>query len=151
MDAAYELDDQLAGAGVRPARLVVATGSGGTQAGLCLGAALSGAAYQVTGVTVSRPASECRERIARLAGEAATLIGADGAGLPDVVVVDGLGPGYGVPSPAGDSAADLAARTEGLFLDAVFTAKAMAILVADPGDGPVVFLHTGGTGALADR
>ena len=60
-----------------------------------------------------------------------------------------LGPGYGKASPEGDEAALLAARTEGLVLDPVFTAKAMAALVVEcrrrPLPGPVVFLHTGGT------
>ncbi|MGH8976386.1 MAG: 1-aminocyclopropane-1-carboxylate deaminase/D-cysteine desulfhydrase, partial [Acidimicrobiia bacterium] len=72
-----------------------------------------------------------------------------------VEVSDGIGPGYGRPSRAGQAAAALAARTEGLFLDPVFTAKAMAALVAAAEarelSGPVVFLHTGGTGGLSGK
>ena len=61
--ASQELAAQLAGLDQPPAGLWLATGSGGTQAGLLAGAAVTGAAYQVTGVTVSRPADECRQRV----------------------------------------------------------------------------------------
>ena len=152
VEAAFEVDEQMAGAG--PEAFVLATGSCGTQAGLELGAALAGAAWWVRGVSVSRPVAECRERIAALTRGAAAVLGVD----PPLVapeVVDGIGPGYGRPSRAGQAAAALAARTEGLFLDPTFTAKAMAALVAEAQagslTGPVVFLHTGGTGGLAGK
>ena len=152
VEAAFELDGQVAG--LRPEAVVLATGSCGTQAGLVLGAALVGAAWRVRGVSVSRPVAECRERIAMLAGGAAGVLGLQPVlTAPDVV--DGIGPGYGRPSRAGQAAASLAARTEGLFLDPVFTAKAMATLVAEAHAGslagPVVFLHTGGAGGLAGK
>ncbi len=151
VEAAFELEDQLA---ATPEAVVLATGSCGTQAGLCLGAALVGAAWRVWGVSVSRPVAECRERIATLARGAASILGVDPT-IAGVEVIGGIGPGYGRPSRAGQAAAALAARTEGLFLDPVFTAKAMAALVAEAqaGDltGPVVFLHTGGTGGLAGK
>lgn len=59
------------------------------------------------------------------------------------------GGGYGQPTPAGRHALELAARTEGLLLEPVYTAKAMASLLAHATggrlpEGPVVFLHTGG-------
>ena len=62
-------------------------------------------------------------------------------------MVDGhIGPGYGKRSPEGDAAAELVARTEGVFLDPIFAAKAMAGLLAAVrrGEvaGPVVFLVT---------
>ena len=41
-----------------------------------------------------------------------------------------VGSGYGTPTPASDEAAALAAATEGLVLDPVYTAKAMAALIA---------------------
>ena len=62
-------------------------------------------------------------------------------GPADVTVVDARGPGHGLPSPGGLAAAELAIRTEGLMLDPVYTAKALAL--APPGQ-PVVFWHTGG-------
>jgi len=132
-----------------PGTVWVATGSGGMHAGLAAGAAVSGAQYAVVGVTVSRPADECRRRVADLAAAAAGLVGA--RVRPDVVVRDGwLGPGYGVPSAAGERAARLVARTEGVFLDPVFGAKAMAALIAERAavTGPVVFVVGGGAGTL---
>jgi D-cysteine desulfhydrase len=153
--AAVELADQLAGLGVDAATLLLATGSCGTHAGLVAGVALAAEACELTivGVPVSRPPEECVERIARLAMGCAERLGADRLfSAADVHLLGGyLGPGYGKPSPEGDEAALLAARTEGLVLDPVFTAKAMAALVAECRagrlTGPVVFLHTGGAPA----
>jgi cysteine synthase len=139
------------------------------------GAALTGAGYQVTGVSVSRPVAECRERLATLPvqaaalaadGDAATVGGgatvgegagaADGVGsvrMPVPEVVDGwIGPGYGVASAEGEAAARLVARLEGVFLDPVFGAKAMAALIAACRSGEVtgtqVFLVSGGAPTL---
>ena len=107
----------------------------------------------MVGVPVSRPPEEVVERVARLATGCAGRLGSDRAFTPaDVHLLGGyMGPGYGKASPEGDEAAVLAARTEGLVLDPVFTAKAMAALIAEARagrlHGPVVFLHTGGTPA----
>ena len=62
-------------------------------------------------------------------------------GPADVTVVDARGPGHGLPSPDGLAAAAQAMRTEGLMLDPVYTAKALALV---PLGRPVVFWHTGG-------
>jgi D-cysteine desulfhydrase len=155
--AAAEIAGQLAGAGTpasATATVLLATGSCGTQAGLIAGAALPSdvsTRLEIVGVPVSRPPEECTERIVRLATGCAKRLGSDRiftAG--DVRLLGGyLGPGYGKASPEGIEAALLAARTEGLVLDPVFTAKAMAALVVECRrgalPGPVVFLHTGGT------
>jgi D-cysteine desulfhydrase len=148
--ASLELAAQLDELGVVPARVVVATGSCGTQAGLVAGALALGASHRVVGVTVSRPREECMRRVREIAEGCLRLLGVDAA-VAEPEVLDGyVGPGYGKPSKAGASAAALAARSEGLVLDPVFTAKAMAALVerADEDSGPVVFWHTGG-GATA--
>lgn len=152
VQATAELDVQLKEAGVRPRQLWLATGSCGTQAGLVAGRAWLPAAYDVVGVTVSRPVGECRERVARIAADACALLDVDAPGL-QVEVVDGfLGPAKGVRSPEGDVAAELVARTEGVFLDPVFAAKAMAgfLAAATEGrvEGPVVFLVSGGAPTL---
>ena len=153
--AAWELSDQLAAAGIPSATVLLATGSCGTQAGLVAGAALSEGTVRlvVVGVPVSRPPEECVERIVGLATGCAERLGSDRSfGDADVRLLGGyLGPGYGKASREGEEAARVAARTEGLVLDPVFTAKAMAALVQEARagrlDGPVVFLHTGGTPA----
>jgi D-cysteine desulfhydrase len=151
--ASLELAEQLGVAEVRPARVWLATGSCGTQAGLVAGAGWLRPPYGVTGVAVSRPADECTERVTALAAGAAELLDVPRPDGVEVTVVDGyLGPGYGHASPAGDEAAQLVAGTEGLFLDPVFGAKAMAALVAEARagrvDGPVVFLVSGGAPTL---
>lgn len=150
--ASQELAVQLATLNEPPAGLWLATGSCGTQAGLLAGVAVTGAEYQVTGVTVSRPADECRQRVADLAVAVAALAGWDPV-IPAPVVQDGwIGPGYGVPSAAGQAAAQLVAVTEGVFLDPVFGAKAMAALIAEARagrlPGPQVFLVSGGAPTL---
>ncbi len=144
--ASLELAGQLTVLDVAPTRLVVATGSCGTQAGLELGARWLQAPYRITGVTVSRPADECRTRIRELAGACARLVGLRPE-VEEAEVLDGyIGDGYGKPTKQGHAATELLARTEGLLLDPVFTAKAMAALIdlAGDGEGPVLFWHTGG-------
>lgn len=157
-----ELAAQMRDRGIQPATVWLATGSCVTQAGLVAGARRRAAHHDVIGVTVSRPASECVRRVACLATGALRLLAEESSGDEDgdvsigddeVLVVDGyLGPGYGLHSNAGRRAARLVARTEGVFLDPVFGAKAMAALLdhARDGDlrGPVVFLVTGGAPTL---
>src|SRR5205823_4927931 len=152
--AAVELAEQLAAAGLDSATVLLSTGSCGTQAGLVTGVALhTSFDLEIVGVPVSRPPEECVERIARLATGCAERLGSDRVfSEAEIRLLGGyLGPGYGRASPEGDEAARLAARTEGLVLDPVFTAKAMAALVTEARrgalSGPVVFLHTGGTPA----
>jgi D-cysteine desulfhydrase len=150
--ASLELAAQLDTMGERPHALWTATGSCGTQAGLLAGAALAGAHYRVIGVTVSRPAAESRARVRELAAAAAELAGM-GIVLGEPDVRDGwIGPGYGRPSAAGEAAARLLATTEGVFLDPVFGAKAMAALIAEcragRARGPQVFLVSGGAPTL---
>jgi D-cysteine desulfhydrase len=150
--ASLELAAQLAGLDQPPTGLWLATGSCGTQAGLVAGAAVTGASYQVVGVTVSRPAGEAAARVRELAAAAAALAGT-GPDLPAPDVRTGwIGPGYGAPSAAGQAAALLVAETEGVFLDPVFGAKAMAALIAGcragQVHGPQVFLVSGGAPTL---
>ncbi len=153
--ASLELAEQLFAAGLRPRQLWLATGSGGTQAGLLTGARWLRLPYDVVGVTVSRTAVECVRQVSELAVGVARLSGTCAPGNGDVTVLEGfLGPGYGIPSPAGADAARLVARTEGVFLDPVFGAKAMAALISASGGsdnhaaGAVVFLVTGGAPTL---
>jgi D-cysteine desulfhydrase len=151
VEAAFELDAQLEDLGLQPSHLFLATGSCGTHAGLVLGQALTNAPWQLVGATVSRSVTECVERIGGLARQAANSVGAE-LNEPTIDVRDAIGPGYGKASREGREAAKIAASTEGLLLDPVFTAKAMWVLVTEARagllPGPVVFLHTGGTGGL---
>ncbi|MEA2716324.1 MAG: hypothetical protein QOI99_641 [Actinomycetota bacterium] len=150
--AAQELGDQLDRAGIDAATVVVATGSGGAAAGLALGAALGGRSWRVVGASVSRPVPEMEDQVRMLADECAALLGVVPPPDLGLELVDARGPGFGLPSPAGDTAAGLALRTEGLVLDPVYTAKALAVLLRGPDrdpDHPAVFWHTGGLLAAA--
>jgi 1-aminocyclopropane-1-carboxylate deaminase/D-cysteine desulfhydrase-like pyridoxal-dependent ACC family enzyme len=62
----------------------------------------------------------------------------------DVVVAEARGPGHGLASPEGIAAAEQAMRTEGLMVDPVYTAKALALVSRFAAGGHVVFWHTGG-------
>lgn len=150
--ASIEMYRQFTELGIEPTAIWLPTGSCGTQAGLAAGQAVLQTAYDVVGVTVSRPGTECVQRIQSMAVEAARRVGA-GPIDPQVIVRDGwIGPGYGLPSPAGEAAIDLVAATESIFLDPVFGAKAMAALLTECRtgsiEGPVVFLVTGGGPSL---
>ncbi len=150
--ASVELAGQLDALGEKPSALWVATGSCGTQAGLVAGAALTAAPYQVVGVTVSRPAAESRARVRELAADAAELAGIGTPVRKPTVLGGWIGPGYGVPSAKGQSAARMVAAAEGVFLDPAFGAKTMAALIAECQAGRVrgtqVFLVSGGAPTL---
>lgn len=141
--AARELRAQLGDRKVD--RIVCAAGSGGTVAGLALGADTP-----ITAVTVSREAGAAMEVIERVAGLAAEVLALGKPDLGHVTADDSaLGEGYGVPTDETWAALRLFARTEGIVLDPVYTGKAAAGLVAGvrPGE-TVVFVHTGGSPGL---
>ncbi len=156
VECARELSAQFQDAQLKPHAIVLATGSCGTQAGLVAGAKILNAPWRIQGITVSRPVSECVERIARMALDAARLTGHEiVVHSANVAVLDGfLGAGYGIPTPEGIDAIRLVARTEGVFLDPTYTGKAMAGLIAEIRAGQfrkeetIVFLHTGGEPGL---
>jgi 1-aminocyclopropane-1-carboxylate deaminase/D-cysteine desulfhydrase-like pyridoxal-dependent ACC family enzyme len=137
-----------------PDTIVHASSSGGTQAGLAAGCALHGLRTRVVGISADDPTAAIEGEIRRLIGGLATLIGADGDELArrsHVEVDDSfVGEGYTIPSPASHEAQSLAARTETLFVDHTYTAKALAGLIAFvragrfAPDESVLFWHTGG-------
>jgi 1-aminocyclopropane-1-carboxylate deaminase/D-cysteine desulfhydrase-like pyridoxal-dependent ACC family enzyme len=157
--AAFEVREQLTAHGIDSARVVVAAGSGGTLAGLVAGNVLAGRPLTLVGAAVSRPADETAGRVLGLARECLRVLAGSGlpgtasgaeAGPDDVVVVDARGPGHGRASPAGIAAAEQAMRTEGLMVDQVYTAKALALVSRYAAGETVVFWHTGGQLDVAD-
>ena len=140
--------------GIWPDVVVLPTATGGTQAGLLIGFALAGLPTHVAGIAVAHPAAELIETVATLLAQGADMTGADLATVSPIEIDDGqLGPAYGRPSVAGDEAARLLARSEGVLVDPIYTAKALAGLVAMARSGEVdgqtvVFWHAGGTTAL---
>ena len=149
VDCVRELCDQ----GFEFDHIICAEGSGGTMAGLALGAKLFMPEARVTGMMVDTDPFE--EITVRLMREAAVLLGEDMAiGRDDFDLRDMCGPGYAIPSEEGNAAVAMMAENEGIFLDPVYTGKAFAGLVAMAKEGAfkpgerVLFLHSGGAGGL---
>ena len=156
VNATEELMLQLAEMNVRPSRLYVAVGSGGTYSGLILGALNQRAPYQVVGISVSRSREYLLEQIPLAAATAADALGLAYAPVASDLFVDDayIGAGYGALTEGCRKAISLVARTEGVLLDPVYSAKAMHGLIDHIQKGQigsqesVVFLHTGGWPAL---
>jgi 1-aminocyclopropane-1-carboxylate deaminase/D-cysteine desulfhydrase-like pyridoxal-dependent ACC family enzyme len=140
--------------GVRPDVIVHATSSGGTQAGIVAGCALHALSTRVIGVSADDPAADVERTIRGIIAGMADTLGSEMADVAREVAVEVddtfVGGGYGVPTPASIEAQSLAARTEAIFVDHTYTAKAMAALIAYvrdgriPGGATVLFWHTGG-------
>jgi D-cysteine desulfhydrase len=141
--AADELLAQLPSVDAQPV-VVVATGSGGTLAGLVAGNVALGRPFRLVGASVSRGPEEIARRVLDLAGEVAERRGEPPPSATDVCLVDARGPGHGLASAEGDRAADLALRTAGLVLDPAYTAKALAVVPQVARGARTVFWHTGG-------
>jgi D-cysteine desulfhydrase len=156
VEAGLELGNQIAdGELPEPSHVVVALGSGGTAAGLALGLKLAGLRTRVVAVVVNDKLRLHAAVVARLAGRAARLLRRRGADLGDITVSASdldvergwLGPGYGHRTEESERACALALEREQLALEPVYTAKAMAALLALNdrgafGDGPVLYWHT---------
>lgn len=160
-EAAFnECMDQAAAQNLTIDWIVVASSSGGTQAGLALGARRLNWSGRVLGVSIDRPEQELQLLVSRLTNDAAERLGQTLRLLPEEINVnaDYLGQGYGVMGSAEREAIRLFARSEGLLLDPVYTGRAAAgmldLIRKDffRPDETVLFWHTGGTPALfADR
>tara|TARA_B100001146_G_scaffold86325_1_gene76656 strand:+ start:1718 stop:2731 length:1014 start_codon:yes stop_codon:yes gene_type:complete len=156
VSAAMEICSQLQNLNLKPDILLCATGCGVTQAGLLVGFKLMGLNCQIYGITVSRTRDECIAQIKQLIGETEETLGLNSK-VPsnDIFVFDEyIGDGYTMPTSKGIEAIHLVAQTEGIFLDPIYTGKAMAGLtdLVKKGhiglDQKVIFLHTGGSPSI---
>lgn len=144
--------EELLGQIAPPDAIVLATSSGGTQAGLIAGCALLDVPIRIVGISADDPAATIAAGIRRILSDLERLLGrASGSLAHAAVEIDDtfVGGGYGVPTAESTGAIALCARTEALFLDPTYTAKAMAGLIARLrdgrlGGGTVLFWHTGG-------
>lgn len=135
---------------------IVPSGSGSTHGGFLTGLRLSGQSAPVYGICVRRDQNQQHARMEKVLGKLAALMGFDPPlVLGDINVWDGaLAPGYGRVGDRTRDALTLMARTEGIFLDPVYTAKTFAGLLGLLDEGvirkgqKVVMLHTGGLPAL---
>jgi 1-aminocyclopropane-1-carboxylate deaminase/D-cysteine desulfhydrase-like pyridoxal-dependent ACC family enzyme len=136
-----------------PDTIVHSTSSGGTQAGLLAGVSVAGVTTRVIGISADEPAAVLESTVRSILEGIPPLLGKPDWDPQAVnITVDDrfVGDGYGVPTDASREAVDLLARTEAIFLDHTYTAKAMAGLIArvragvfSP-DETVLFWHTGG-------
>ena len=156
VSCAQELMHQVDEMGLTIDRLVTATGSAGTQAGLVVGLEGMNAGIPVLGIGVRLPKDRQETNVHKLAEATADYVGMRGGVARSAVVAncDYVGPGYGHPTPGMIEAVRMLARLEGILLDPVYSGKAMAGLIdlirkgEIRKDERVVFLHTGGAVGL---
>ena len=149
---------EILAAGFRPSTIIHSSSSGGTQAGLVAGCALFGLKARVVGISADESSASLASTVRAIVEALAHRLGASRAslGIDDEPDVDDrfVGEGYGVPSEASREAMSMVARTEGIVLDPVYTAKAMAGLIDRVRTGgfsageTVLFWHTGGQAGL---
>ncbi|HSF18198.1 MAG TPA: D-cysteine desulfhydrase [Vicinamibacteria bacterium] len=153
---AQEIVSQAFDSGLRIDRVVTASGSSGTHAGLVTGFHGLSSGIRVIGINVSRPKEPQEDLVYSLARETARRIGIHGE-LPREAVLcfgDYVGPGYSRPTPEMGEAVRMLARLEAILLDPVYTGKAMAGLIDlirknhFESRENVLFVHTGGSPAL---
>ena len=153
---ALEIIEQCSERDIVPDRIVHATGSAGTQAGLLVGVKASNSGIPIHGIGVNAPRDIQEQKVFALSEETADFVGAPGVVARDDVVAncDYVGDGYGVPTQAMNDAVILLARLEGLLFDPVYSGKGLAgmldlIAKGEIGrDETVIFVHTGGAAAL---
>lgn len=150
--AADEIYEQLRLKNIAANYLVIANARGGTQSGLLVGMRYLQAPLKVIGISVMHPRDRQIGELVRMTNETARFLNLGLEFISDEMMLydEYRGKGYGVVSQECVEAIKLVARTEGIFLDPVYTGKAMAGLIDLVGKGKltskdtVVFVHTGG-------
>ena len=150
--AISELEEQ----GLKFDRVVFASSSGGTQAGMIVGVKALKLATLITGISVDKPSEELQPLILNLAQQISELLRLTLTFQADEIDVDDrfLGGGYGVMGEIERDAIELFASTEGILLDPVYTGRAAAGMIDRIRKGEfglderILFWHTGGTPAL---
>ena len=155
VNAAEEMSQQLQDQKIDVHYVVLANGSGGTQAGLTLGFKQLKLPLDIIGISVLSEKTEATTIVLNQISETAQLLNLDVTITPDEVTVydEYIGQGYGIPTKECIEAIRVVAQTEAIFLDPVYTGKAMAGLIDLITNGrltkkdAVLFVHTGGVAA----
>lgn len=159
VDAFMELAAQInAGQMPMPSVIITPLGTGGTMAGLALGALLAGMQINVIGVRVTAshlgPFPACTpDTVQKLMKAAYRHLKRQGARLPQITIPKPLidnryfGPGYGYPTQEGQAAATILKEKTAITLDPCYTAKAFAAVLdhcrqQPDTKGPVLYWHT---------
>ncbi|MDF2494123.1 D-cysteine desulfhydrase [Sphingomonas sp.] len=156
VSCAEEILQQSFESGIAFDRIVVASGSAGTHAGIVAGLIGNSAGIPVTGINVRRPRAEQEANVLRLARDVAALAGVAPEITPAAIECrdEWVGPGYSLPTKEMVEAVRLFASLEGALLDPVYTGKAAAGLIGLVRSGEigaderVLFVHTGGSPVL---
>jgi D-cysteine desulfhydrase len=155
--AVQEAKEQLDLMGLRIDYVFHSSSSGGTQAGLVAGNRLFNPVNkEIIGVSADDSSESISSEVAMIIRGVGELLELPEDSFDEKVTVldEYFGAGYGIPTKEGNEATELLARTEGLLLDPVYTAKAMAALIDWIGRGKlseddnVLFWHTGGQLAM---
>jgi len=156
VNAADEIRLQLHTQNINAQYIVVTTGSCGTQAGLEVGVKYLGLPLKVIGISIFHKTASAITEVANMANKTAKFLNLEVTFTPDEITVydDYIGEGYGRITDGCLQAIKLVAQTEGIFLDPVYTGKAMAGLIDLIRKGQftakdnIVFIHSGGIPAL---
>ncbi len=156
--AAYALavEELLAQTDVKFDRILFASSSGGTQAGLVAGAHMAGYEGEVLGISIDEELRSLQELVAGIATDTARLLGMPRIWNPEEIraTAEYLGAGYGVMGNPEREAIEMFARIEGILLDPVYTGRAAAGMLdlirrgLIGRDESILFWHTGGIPAL---
>ncbi len=155
--AMRELKEQLTADSINIDFIVIASGSGGTQSGMVLGAKIYDIRSSIIGIAISQQAEQLQTQVAALATATATHLGLGTVSVADMVNVndDYLGHGYAQVGEGEREAIRMMAQKEGILLDPVYTGRAMAGVIdlirwgAFTRGQSVLFWHTGGAAAMS--
>jgi 1-aminocyclopropane-1-carboxylate deaminase/D-cysteine desulfhydrase-like pyridoxal-dependent ACC family enzyme len=156
VNAFLEMQKQTEVLDVNPDSIIIATGSGSTQAGLIVGAKLVNSQTKVVGISVSEDKATMEHCVGTIVEKTFEEFGATSLNKRENVIFidDYIAGGYGILNRETAHALRLVAETEGILLDPVYTGRAMVGLIDlvekdyfKKGDN-IVFWHTGGTPAL---
>ena len=154
VSALLEIATQCAASAFTPRAIVHCSGSGGTQAGLAVGAAAVLPQTDIVGIDIDAEPERVAADVRRYARAAADELNVPFDDARIEVVAGHAGPAYGTVHEATIEALHMAARLEALLLDPVYSAKGLAGLIALVRGGrwstadDLVFVHTGGAPAL---
>jgi D-cysteine desulfhydrase family pyridoxal phosphate-dependent enzyme len=153
--AMQELKTQFDEHNVFPDKILVAIGTGGTLAGMIIGAYMLDLDVDLTGITVSESADESTERVRDLIERTIDKYPEIESFTPKISIDDSfIGKGYGELDDGVVSAIEMFAKMDGIILDPVYTGKAGLALIRMALSGDItpetstLFYHTGGQPAL---
>jgi D-cysteine desulfhydrase family pyridoxal phosphate-dependent enzyme len=156
VEAFAELKEQAEALSLEIDHVVFASGSGGTQAGLTVGAKAISKRTQILGISVSEEKVSYGRDIHKASLDTAKALELNiEIDRSDIMIFDGyIKEGYGIVDKEISDTLRITAKNEGIFLDPVYTGKAMCALMDLINknyfrkDEKIVFFHTGGTPAL---